>query len=248
MKRVQFYLTPSEGKRLIGKAVACLPDVEEALQNHTVVVAAGTTNGPVAYELLKKIGDTEGFSHKDFIRGTTVPPGVSLKPDFIGDVVIEKGKWVRGKTIFDAEPDLGKGDVIMKGANAVNLPDGEAGVLMANPTTGTVMPISAAVYGRRAKLYVPVGVEKRVDARMSDIASILNDPETPGLRLYPLPGEVVTELEAVTILTGADAMLVSAGGVMGAEGGAYFLAEGEEDEIEKLNEIVRELKKEKLFW
>ena len=61
MRRIQFYLTPAAGKALIGKAVAALPDVQKAVAEHMVVVVAGTTNAPVAYELLKSIGEQEGF-------------------------------------------------------------------------------------------------------------------------------------------------------------------------------------------
>lgn len=249
MKRIQFYLTPSEGKRLIGKAAAILPDIQTAVKEHTVVVISGTTNAPVAYELLKLIGDdTERFSHCNFFRGITVPPGTDLKSDFIGDVVIQKGKWLYGKTIFDVEDELGKDDIILKGANAVNLCDKEAGVLLGNPKVGTALPIITAVYGQRAKLYVPVGTEKRVDLKISDLAAIVNDRESEGLRLLPLPGEIITELDAVSILSGTKPVLIGGGGVLGAEGGSYYMAEGTDEELDVLRTILRSVRQDKNFW
>lgn len=247
MRRIQFYLTPAAGKALIGKAVAALPDVRKAVKENMVVVVAGTTNAPVAYELLKSIGAEAGFSAKNFFRGVTVPAGTSVKPDFIGDVVIRKGEWLKGKTLYDVADEMGKGDVYFKGANAVNLSDGEAGVLLGNPVAGTVIPIFTAVYGKRTKLYIPAGVEKRVDAPISKLVDLINDGESEGLRMAPLPGEIVTELEAIRILSGAHAALIGSGGVLGAEGGAYFMAEGTEEELSNLKKILDEVKKEPLF-
>lgn len=249
MRKIQFYLTPSEGKILIGKAIAALPDVQTAMKENTVVVIAGTTNAPLAYELLKMIGDTDGFSHRDFIRGVTVPRGVTLKTDFIGDVVIQKGKWLKGKTIPEIENELTQKDVVFKGANAVNLEDKEAAVLIGNDKVGTALPIISAVYGRRTKLYIPVGTEKRVGAKISQLAALVNDRESEGLRLLPLPGEVITELEAVSILSKAKATLVSGGGVLGAEGGAYYMAEGTSEQLDALQQVLDTVRSEKdLFW
>ena len=110
----QFVVTPAAGKRLIAKGIAQHPEVKRALAEATIVVVAGTTNGYVAEELLESIGQSEGFSRRGFIRGITVPPYVSTSeigrlPDeseFPGDVVIAKGHWVRGKSIFDVVDDL----------------------------------------------------------------------------------------------------------------------------------------------
>jgi len=244
MKKIQFCLTPSAGKHLIAKAISLMPDVLTALKERTVVVIAGTTNAPVAYELLRIIGDTEGFSAKNFFRGLTVPEHTSVKSDFIGDVVIEKGKWLRGKTIFDVAGSLSSGDIIFKGGNALNIADKEAGVLIGNPKVGTAYPIISAVYGRRAKLYVPIGCEKAVNDRISSIASLVNDSNSEGLRFLPLPGETITELDAMHIISGAKAYLIGGGGVLGAEGCSYFVAEGSDKELEALRNAVNEVKNE----
>ena len=248
MKKIQFYLTPSEGKRLIGKAMAGLPDIRKAIEENTVLVVAGTTNAPVAYELLKLIGDTEGFSHLNYYRGMTVPAGTSLKGEFMGDVVIQKGKWLRGKTIFDVADDMKNGDIIIKGANAVNVQDREAGVLLGHPKAGTALPILSAVHGRRTKLYIPVGLEKRVDAKISELTRLVNDGDSEGLRMLPLSGEIITETEAFQILCGVKTSMIASGGVLGAEGGIYFMAEGTEEELENCRNLVRGVKEDKSFW
>ncbi|MGI5838914.1 MAG: hypothetical protein ACOX8W_04560 [bacterium] len=57
MKAV-FVLTPAEGKRIIAKAAAKLPEIETAMAEGRILFAAGTTNIYVAEELLgEKITD-----------------------------------------------------------------------------------------------------------------------------------------------------------------------------------------------
>jgi hypothetical protein len=69
------------------------------------------------------------------------------------------------------------------------------------------------------------------------LAEKLNAPGASGYRLLPVPGQVFTELDAVNLLTGASAELVSAGGVCGAEGACLLAVSGtkeQEDAAEKL--------------
>ena len=54
----QFVITPAAGKRLIARATATHPAVQTALKSGTVVIVAGTTNGYVAEEILKHLGQS----------------------------------------------------------------------------------------------------------------------------------------------------------------------------------------------
>jgi hypothetical protein len=47
-----FTLTPSESKRLIAKAVAALPEVQEAREHGYLVIGRGSTNAYLIEELL----------------------------------------------------------------------------------------------------------------------------------------------------------------------------------------------------
>lgn len=243
MKRMQHYITPAMGKKLIAKGVCVLPDVKAALASGRVLVVAGTTNVYVARELLLAVNeDITALNAKGFCRGITLPRGAHIKTtDFIGDVLIENGHWVRGKDVFELAGDLKAGDVIFKGANAVNLTDREAGVLIGHPQCGTAIPTICAGVGRRVGLYIPVGLEKRVPERISVLARLVNSSSASGPRLLPLPGEIFTELDAIETLTGAKAHILSAGGICGAEGGCYLLCEGDEAQLSALGEIVKSL-------
>ncbi|PKN18612.1 MAG: hypothetical protein CVU71_14130 [Deltaproteobacteria bacterium HGW-Deltaproteobacteria-6] len=231
----QFSLTPAAGKRLIGKGIAKHPEVLTALKGGTVVIIAGTTNGYAAEELLATIGQANDFRRNRFFRGIVLPPvhttaETGRLPDeglFPGDVVIQDGIWQKGKTIFDVASELKEGDVIMKGANAVDLETRRAAILIGHPQAGTIGASLPAYFGRRVRLIIPVGLEKRITGNLDALAAGLNEPGAHGPRLLPVPGEVFTELDAIAMLTGAQAQLVAAGGVAGAEGSVWLAISGQ---------------------
>lgn len=252
---MQFVVTSAAGKRLIAKGVAQHPEVKRALAEATIVVLAGTTNGYVAEELLGSIGRSEGFSRQGFMRGITVPPHVSTSEigrlpeehQFAGDVVIAKGEWIKGKTIFDVVDDLREGDVILKGANAIDPARGQAAILIGHPKGGTISAILQAVVGRRVRLILPVGLEKRVLSDLNELAAKVNSPGSRGPRLLPVPGEVFTEIEALSVLTGVQADVVSAGGVRGAEGAVWLGVWGSDEEVEKARVLMASVVSEPQF-
>lgn len=243
----QFIVTPAMGKRLIGRALAAHPTIQTVLTHGTLVIIAGTTNGYVAEEILSKLGQGDGFSRQGFRRGLIVPPGCSVPAQagaFPGDVVLVRGQWQRGKTIFDMADGLKAGDVILKGANALDLRRGQAAVLIADPQCGTSAPAIRAVVGRRVEMIVPVGLEKRVSEDIADLAELANSPTGVGPRLLPLPGKVFTELDAVAVLTGATARLLSAGGVYGAEGALWLAVTGTAEQVQAAGALIRSLANE----
>ena len=243
-----YILTPAAGKRLIGRAMAAHPAVRSVLEAGTLVIVAGTTNGYVAEEVLRTLGDGSGFSRKRFYRGITLPPARSDAPPqqadtspFPGDLIVVDGNVQTGQTIFDVADTLGEGDVILKGANALDLTNRRAAVLIGDSRTGTAGAAMQAVVGRRARLIVPVGLEKRVEADLGGLAACLNAPGSSGPRLYPLIGEVVTELEAIEMLSGAAAELVAGGGTGGAEGSVWLGVEGTREQMDAAEELLSEV-------
>lgn len=236
----QFIVTCSMGKRLIGKGLAAHPEIRRVLSQGTLVIVAGTTNGYVAEEILASVNQADGFSRMGFRRGVTLPPAPPPinAPALAGDVVLFGGAWVRNKTIFDVIDDLKEGDVILKGANALNLQTAQAGVYIGHPKGGTIGVAVQAVIGRRVRMIVPVGLEKRVDADIATLALALNQPGVEGPRMMPLPGEAFTELDAIEQLTGAQATLLAAGGIYGAEGAVWIGVEGQDDQVEAAAQLI----------
>lgn len=252
---LQFMLTPAAGKRLIGKGMADHPAVKTALKTGTVVVLGGTTNGYVAEEILASIGQTSNFSRARFFRGISLPPGYKRtdegrlpdETEFKGDVVIKDGVLLRNKTIQDMAESLGEGDIIIKGANALDMAHRRAAVLIGNPTGGTIFVSLRAVIGKRVRLIMPVGLEKRITGDLDDLARRINAPGSSGLRLMPAPGEVFTEIDALSLLTGAGAELIAAGGVSGAEGSVWLGVTGTAEAVQKAEELLKSVAAEPGF-
>jgi len=249
------FLTPAAGKRLIGRATAAMLNECGALRDRTVVIVAGTTNGYVAHEALDLIGRGKEFSRSRFFRGITTPPAVARTdsgrlPDesaFPGDVVIEQGHYQPGKTIFDVVDTLQEGDIIVKGANSVNLESRRAGILIGHPRGGTILSAMTAVAGRRIDLWLPIGCEKRISGDLEHLAARINRPGATGPRLFCVGGKIVTEMEALGHLCGVRASCVAGGGVCGGEGGVWLLLEGEPHNVEKAVAVVEGVAGEEPF-
>jgi hypothetical protein len=232
------------GKRLIGKSMILHPDLKGLLEKGTLVIIAGTTNGYVAEEILRTLGQAKEFSRKGFRRGVTVAPGVkTIEADFPGDVIIRDGEWQKGKTIFDVIDDLKGGDVVLKGANTFDS-HGQAAVQIGHPKGGTILAALSAVVGRRVQLIVPVGLEKRVFENVHVLAQRCNAPGVEGPRLLPMPGKIFTELDAIRLMTGAEASLIAAGGIYGAEGAVWLGINGTEEQIEAATELLQSISDE----
>jgi hypothetical protein len=251
----QFMLTPAAGKRLIGKAMAVHPAIKAALKNGTIVIVGGTTNGYITEEILGSIGQMSNFSRKRFFRGITLPPGYKTTeqgrlPDesgFKGDVVIKNGILQQNITIEEVADSLNENDIILKGANALDIIRKEAAILVGNPTGGTIFHALRAAVGRRVRLIIPVGLEKRVPGNLYELAAKINSPGSKGLRLVPAPGEVFTEIEALSLLANVNAELVAAGGVSGAEGSVWLAVSGSTEAEQKAGVILQSVAGEEVL-
>jgi len=244
-------LTTSESKRLIGKAVASMEVVKEALKSGLIVIVKGTTNSYVAEEILGKPIEKERYG-----RGIIVPGMLSYLPEgeSTPDIIIEKGKVRRGLSLEEAVKMLNPGDVLIKGANALD-PDGVTGVFLARlPTTdgGTIGRSLGTVVGRGVNFIIPVSLEKLIPVRVREVVTQLNDKEVSlamGLTVNVMPtmGRVVTEIEAFKIMAGVEALNIGGGGVGGAEGARIFLLKGDEEAVKKAFNLVQSIKGEPPF-
>lgn len=251
----QVLLTPAAGKRLIAKGLAIHPSIRRVLKSGTLVIIAGTTNGYVAEEILASLGADVDFTRRHFIRGINVPPQRTTTetgrlPDesgFPGDVVLIKGVWMKGKTILEVVDQLKEGDVIVKGANALDVEHRRAAILIGHPQSGTIGAALPVIAGRRVELILAVGLEKRVPGDLDRLAARVNAPGAHGLRLLPVPGLVFTELDAVELLTGAKADIVVAGGVYGAEGCIWLTISVPADQTDRAARLLTEIASEQAF-
>lgn len=243
-KRAVFPLTPSESKRLIAKGVAALPEVQEAMARGRVIIATGTTNGFVAEELLHLQLDKGLFTAGVITDGAlcTTPPERRLKP-----FVLQAGKPV-DTPIDEFLRQFEAGDVFIKGASAID-PDGYVGVLVAGGTGGTIGMALGTLLARGAHLVVPVGLEKMIASvpRAARAAGTLRVDYSYGaaVGLIPVLGAtVITEIEALRLLTGVEAVHIGSGGVGGSEGAVVLAVEGPAEKVEAAFNLVKSIKGE----
>lgn len=240
-------LTVAESKRLIAKGVANLDIVKEALTHGMIAIAKGTTNGYVVEELLNKRIDKTAY-----VLGKTLPEkmeGLYSFPATAKDVVLKDGEPV-DISVVESVRYMGGSDVFIKGGNALNYEKGLAGVLSGALNGGTIGATLEIINHNKINLILPIGLEKSVATDVYSIRKELEDGviwQDAPLRLVPLSGTIVTEIEALEVLTGVKAVPISAGGIGGAEGSIRLLLKGEAEQVRKAEELVENIQGEPPF-
>jgi hypothetical protein len=239
--RTDVVLTVSEGKRLIAKGVAKLDFVQRALSNGMVAICKGTTNSYVVEELLgTKIERTK------FCTGTTWPvkaARVGKVANALPDVVLRNGQPVEGMTTVKSVAEMKEGDVFIKGANALNYGKRVAGILIGDRTGGTIGATWGYIIARRIRLVIPVSLEKDIPYDINEAATRINSCEdkATGPALFPVTGYIITEIEALKTLTGADAFPIAAGGIGGAEGALRLCVMGTHEQLVAAEQLLESI-------
>jgi len=248
--RAVLTLTSSESKRLIGKAVAKMDVVNRALKQGSIIIGVGTTNSFVAEEITGRKIDRNHFS-----AGIITPQGLGITSPSkrLYPLLVRRGEisLVKPSDLRKICDELSSKDVIIKGANALDF-QRNAGVITLDPSGGTMGAIWNAINNRGVKLVVPVGLEKMIPGLIPDVKKKLEEGKVkiwkqmgvPPNKVYLLPGEVVTEIEAFRILSNVEATPMAAGGIGGAEGSITLLIEGNEESVKKAWEIASQVKGE----
>jgi len=187
-----------------------------------------------------------------YVRGRVEPveggkklPSVNV----LDDLVLENGKET-SLPLTEAVKKLEPGDVVIKGANALDYRNKLAGVNIRDLSSGTTGIIMPHVVGKKAYLVIPIGLEKLVAGDLVDISLKMREPVeslNPVQSMFLITGEIVTELEAIKVLTGATAFQASAGGIAGAEGAAWVVFRGTRDQVTKVMELVESIQGEPPF-
>ena len=244
--RAEVVLTVAESKRLIAKGVAQLEMVRDRLQKGVIMISSGTTNGYIVEELLG-----EELDKRSYVTGRIKPAGKQLRwPQMRHDVVLRDGQLDPSLDRFSAVEAMGVGDIFMKGANALNYQLGVAGILVGNPTGGTIGGVIGPVISRKIHLLIPVGLEKEVAFDIEEVSGYIREPEESVQKitaLFPIRGVIFTEIEALYTLCGVEAVQAGAGGISGAEGGVWLVLEGTEEQITQALEVVEVVQGEPPF-
>jgi hypothetical protein len=139
---------------------------------------------------------------------------------------------------------MGPGDIYIKGANALDYINNSAGILIGDLKGGTVGRVIGHLIGKKIELVIPVGLEKLVYDHINDLHLLASETDSKGPSLWPVTGTIITEIEALKILTGVESVLFSSGGIAGAEGAVRLLLTGDEEIVDRALELVESIKGE----
>ncbi|MBT9130724.1 MAG: hypothetical protein DDT40_00420 [candidate division WS2 bacterium] len=241
--RALIVLSPNESKRIIARGVASLPEIKNALKNSIIHISRGTTNAYIYEELTGKTVDKNSFVAGFIGDGklNVLPPEERLK-----SITINQGK------ILEMEPqeilqEMSVGDIFIKGGNAIDI-NGTVGVLCANREGGTIGMAIGPVIARGIKLITPLSLSKLVPSvsEGSEEGGIDSCDQAMGLKvaLFPVTtATVITEIEALRLLYGIEAVLIAQSGIKDMESALVFSIKGESDNIKKAIQDIEEIKK-----
>ncbi|MDP6055325.1 MAG: hypothetical protein QGF24_00860 [Dehalococcoidia bacterium] len=240
-------LLPRESKRLLAKAVLQMPEVKRSLEDGWFVISRGVTPAYLLEELTGQAGD-KGNSTAGIVAEGRLASVV--EEDRLGPWVFENGK----PSEIPAPQALGQFracDVSIKGANAVD-PNGNIGVLAADGGGGTVGGIWGTLTARGSHWVAPVSLERLIPdvveaARVSgNHLWDLTMGQSAGL-MPVVNAQVVTEVEAIAILTGVKATHIASGGVAGSEGAVMLSLSGAETDVRAAFDMLEDIKGEEQF-
>ena len=244
--RAVFALNPWESKRLIGRAVARLPEVQYALEHTQMVIAHGSTNVYVAEEVLGYCPERDKYVSGQIINGTNCQTEPSEKP---GILRLVKGQPVPPvPTMQETLADWDDTCDFIKGTNAVDT-DFNAAVFNAHASAGTIGFAYGKICGMGIPLIVPIGLEKLIPS-VKEASNQLGHARVDyfnGQKIGMLPlinAKVITEIQAFDILYSLPAVHVGGGGVSGSEGTVVLSVNGENAAVEKAIAEIESIKGE----
>ena len=241
-------LTPSECKRLIAKGVASLDTVKQALKHGMIVLSRSTTNAYIFEELTGKKIDRAKYACGIITdEGTCINKSVS-DPSYQTFVLIDGKPTQLGnpQELSDHVGRMKPGDIFVKSANILD-PSGAAATLVGDLAGGEIGQLKS-ILAKKARLIVPVTVSKTnpftID-KVKDACGITGTERSMGMpvSLLPLPGLIITELKALRLLTGAEAVPIS---TLDAEGkGTVILSIiGSPEQVDNAWRLVNAIKGE----
>jgi hypothetical protein len=245
MAKALITLLPSESKKLIGIGVTQIDWLQEHMKEGKVFVARGTTNAYVLEQMMA-IAD---FDLGCYVAGQVVPKGNRLNA-CPGKKRLPEVLFIEGRAselpLQEALEVMEKGDIIIKGANALDA-DGIAGVYLGHPKGGTCGVFWGTLKAKGLRLLIPIGLEKLIAHSVlysSNEMGIEEIDYSDGMKigLFPLFGEVFTEIEALETLFDLEVLHVGSGGVGGAEGAVTLLLIGTDKAVKQAFDFCSKLK------
>jgi len=244
-------LTSEESKRLIAKGIARMEVIKKAKREGIIAFALCTSAGFVAEEVLGESLDLSkyccGFIHEN---------GMCFQhPDEkTQELILIKGKpvWLDwpSEDISQFLERMGPGDIIIKSGNVLGV-DGKAASLMATPDGGEFGKCLPYIYASGIDLIIPMTVNKSLHVDIDTLSAMLGVKRIQAEWAYgltvgmmPLPGKVITEIDAFKKLANVDALPLSSGAFGSGEGTVSIVIEGGKNDVKRAWDLVSQIKGE----
>ncbi len=238
-------LTVAQSKRLIAMGLARYEEVSNALKSGEIIVARGSTN----HYLMEEFAGVS-VDHGAFLTGNIQPMGKRYTPsdiELVSDAYFKDGV-MEHINLADGLSRLSKGALLFKGANMINYDKGQASLLIGHPEGGTLALMKPYIESGVAKLIIPVGLEKNSSYDLEALSADFQEKRAGALRIFMMPGELFTEIEAIRQFADVDVRQIASGGLNGAEGAVSLSVRGSEAEVAKVKALMDSLSDEPAFY
>lgn len=239
--RAQVTVTPNEAKRLIAKAVAAL--LGDVRRRGKILLKGGTTVSAVAEELC---GIKLRISGRVTKKGTKSARTASEWPH---SVLITGNEWRRvDADLLEVVPTLTRDDAAVISGNIMDS-SGRVAMMAGAPLGGEPGKVIGGLMAQGVPILIPMTLDKLGPASIADavraagrsgVEMSLGMP----VGLIPLEGRVITEVDAVEILSDgkAKATVIGRGGILGAEGSTTMVIVGPSDPVGQIFSLILSLK------
>lgn len=262
--QAEVVLIPDESKKFIIKALLSLKNVKAALKKGQIIVHPSSTTLFLYEALVGRFPD----AGEHWVAGLILPRGLcasrhsneqmASRGQSIQDPLENKHAWIFKKGQLQEKMRLGdildqmsSDDVYVKGPNAMDI-KGNVGVLYANPAGGggTIGRVISRARKLKFHLLCPTGFEKLIPVPVKEAAKkagFKRVERAMGLPcgLIPIPaslGQKIDEMDAVRILSGAEATPIAAGGLGGAGGAITLAISGTKAQVNRAVDAVESVK------
>jgi hypothetical protein len=256
----QVILTPAESKKLIAVAIANLDLVKRVAREGMVVMHPSSST----YFLFEELTGTKPATdywvcgavtprgncvEKGMLIGDHTPSAENYVPgDLRGLWAIKDGNVLLEAPLSELLAQMTEKGVYIKGVNALD-PQGNVGILIGEPVKGGALGVVLSAWRKKKfSIVYPVGLEKLIPGSIIQAARQAKRTQYEygmGLPagLFPCPeGRVVTEIDAIAILSGAKAVPIASGGLGGAEGATTLIITGTPERVKKAIDFVEKSK------
>jgi len=246
-------LTPAESKRLIAKYIVTMPEVKKAFNEGIIFLQVSSSNAYIYEEL-----SGNEIKKEEYVCGYTFESGGCVakfngdsKCEYYFDHGVEKHIAFPIEDPVPVFKKMGENDIIFKSGNFIDT-YGNAGVYVgeADGSGGEYGKALPFIHNNGVKLFIPMILSKTVPNNCINIFNLLKirnvdrDHSMNIIEAIGMPGRVITEIDAIKGLSGANASVVGMNGIGSGEGCITIAINGTEEERLKAWEIITYIKGE----